>query len=199
MDLPPLSGFSTTCTGGLRIAWRESTSTTTHGSRPTPSFPIPIPAPPRAAQTTASRPRPMASKPSLSAATAMLSRSPSPIRRRSISRPTPSEPRAISSSPSSTRRIPRRMMPMLPRLLFKPPASRVRVSIPWCSPMASPVMLALATVTLGGATISNDAAWPGKWTSLGLVHSGKFALTVESTTAVIVRIRAASAAALGPR
>ncbi len=57
----------------------------------------------------------------------------------------------------------------------------------------------LATVTLGGATISNDAAWPGKWTSLGHMHSGKFALTVESTTAVIVRIRAESAGALGPR
>jgi len=57
----------------------------------------------------------------------------------------------------------------------------------------------LATVTLGGATISNDAAWPGKWTSLGRVHNGKFALTVESTTAVIVRIRAASAVVPGPR
>ena len=57
----------------------------------------------------------------------------------------------------------------------------------------------LAKVTLGGATISNDAAWPGKWTSLGRVHNGKFALTVESTTAVIVRIRAASAVVPGPR
>jgi hypothetical protein len=49
---------------------------------------------------------------------------------------------------------------------------------------------ALTTATLGGATISNGAPWAGKWTPLGRVHSGKFALTVESTTAVIVRIRA---------
>ncbi len=58
---------------------------------------------------------------------------------------------------------------------------------------------ALTTATLGGATISNDAPWPGKWTSLGRVHNGKFALTVESTTAVIVRIRTQSAAAPGSR
>ena len=49
---------------------------------------------------------------------------------------------------------------------------------------------ALTTAILGGATISNHATWSGKWTPLGRVHSGKFVLTVESTTAVIVRIRA---------
>ena len=50
---------------------------------------------------------------------------------------------------------------------------------------------ALSTATLGGATIANDAPWSGKWTPLGRVRNGKFALTAESTTAVIVRIRAA--------
>jgi hypothetical protein len=48
-----------------------------------------------------------------------------------------------------------------------------------------------ATVTLGGATILNDAPWSGKWTSLGRVHNGKFVLTVESTSAIVVRIDAA--------
>lgn len=50
---------------------------------------------------------------------------------------------------------------------------------------------ALPAATLGGATVSNDAPWSGKWTPLGRVRNGKFALTVASTTAVIVRIRAA--------
>ena len=50
---------------------------------------------------------------------------------------------------------------------------------------------ALSTATLGGATIVNDAPWSGKWTPLGRVRHGKVALTADSTTAVIVRIRAA--------
>jgi hypothetical protein len=50
---------------------------------------------------------------------------------------------------------------------------------------------ALATVTLGGATISNQVPWSGEWTPLGRVRMGEFTITVESTTAVIVRIRAA--------
>jgi hypothetical protein len=50
---------------------------------------------------------------------------------------------------------------------------------------------ALMTATLGGATIANDAPWSGKWTAQGRVRNGKFALTVKSTTAAIVRIRAA--------
>ncbi len=50
---------------------------------------------------------------------------------------------------------------------------------------------ALSTVMLGGGTISSDAPWPGKWTPLGRVRNGNFTITVESTTAVIVRIRAA--------
>lgn len=49
---------------------------------------------------------------------------------------------------------------------------------------------ALPIATLGGATIANDAPWLGKWTPIGQVQNGKFALTVASTTAVIVRIRA---------
>jgi hypothetical protein len=51
---------------------------------------------------------------------------------------------------------------------------------------------ALSTATLGGATITNHEPWSGKWTLLGRVRNGKFALTVESTTAVIVRIRVPS-------
>lgn len=58
---------------------------------------------------------------------------------------------------------------------------------------------ALATATLGGATIANDVPWPGKWTPLGRVRDGKFKLTVDSTTAVIVRIRAVTAAPPGSR
>ena len=49
---------------------------------------------------------------------------------------------------------------------------------------------ALSTATLGGATIANHAPWAGKWTPLGRVRNGKFTVTVQSTTAVIVRIRA---------
>ena len=49
---------------------------------------------------------------------------------------------------------------------------------------------ALTTATLGGAAITNHAPWSGKWTPLGRVRNDKFALTVESTTAVILRIHA---------
>jgi hypothetical protein len=48
---------------------------------------------------------------------------------------------------------------------------------------------ALSSATLGGAAITNRAPWAGKWTRLGCLHDGKFALTVKSTTAAIVRIR----------
>jgi hypothetical protein len=50
---------------------------------------------------------------------------------------------------------------------------------------------ALTTATLGGATITNQTPWSGKWTTLGRVRGGKFTLAVASTTAVIVRIHAA--------
>ncbi len=45
--------------------------------------------------------------------------------------------------------------------------------------------------TLGGAPITNDAPWAGKWTPIGRVKNGKIVLTVQSATAAIVRIRAA--------
>lgn len=51
---------------------------------------------------------------------------------------------------------------------------------------------ALTTATLGGATISNDAEWNGKWAPLGPVRDGKIRLTVQSTTAVLVRIHSQS-------
>lgn len=46
------------------------------------------------------------------------------------------------------------------------------------------------TATLGGASITNTASWQGKWIQLGRIVDGKIKLTVESTTAAIVRIHA---------
>jgi hypothetical protein len=53
------------------------------------------------------------------------------------------------------------------------------------------------TATLGGASITNDARWQGKWTPLGPVTNGKVSMTVQSTTAVVVKLHAAGAYA-GP-
>jgi hypothetical protein len=47
------------------------------------------------------------------------------------------------------------------------------------------------TANLGGASISNNAPWQGTWTPLRLDKNGSVALTVESTTAAIVKIHAA--------
>lgn len=52
---------------------------------------------------------------------------------------------------------------------------------------------ALSSATLGGDTIRNTGPWNGKWTPLGYVRDGKLSLTVQSTTAVIVRIHADAA------
>ena len=49
---------------------------------------------------------------------------------------------------------------------------------------------ALMSATLGGGSIRNDAPWNGKWTPIGPVRDGKITLTVQCTTAVVVRIRA---------
>jgi hypothetical protein len=46
------------------------------------------------------------------------------------------------------------------------------------------------TGTLGGSDIPNDAPWDGKWTPLGRMQADKIALTVQSITATVVRIRA---------
>jgi hypothetical protein len=54
---------------------------------------------------------------------------------------------------------------------------------------------AMMTANLGGASITNHDEWKGKWTSLGHVTHGKVELTVESTTAAIVRIHAAGGSA----
>lgn len=43
-------------------------------------------------------------------------------------------------------------------------------------------------VTLGGASISNDAPWLGKWTSLVSEKSGQCAVKVPATSAAIVKI-----------
>jgi hypothetical protein len=42
--------------------------------------------------------------------------------------------------------------------------------------------------TLGGATISSDVPWSGKWDRLELARGGSVKVTVPSTTAVVVRI-----------
>lgn len=49
---------------------------------------------------------------------------------------------------------------------------------------------ALMTGTLGGSAITNNAPWQGKWTPVGRVQGGKIVVTVQSTTAQIVRFRA---------
>ncbi len=49
---------------------------------------------------------------------------------------------------------------------------------------------ALMTATLGGAPITNNAPWRGKWTSLGQLKNGGVAVTVPSATAVVVKVHA---------
>lgn len=48
----------------------------------------------------------------------------------------------------------------------------------------------LMTGTLGGAAISNSTPWQGHWTQVGQVAGGKVTVTVPSTTAQVIRIRA---------
>jgi hypothetical protein len=57
---------------------------------------------------------------------------------------------------------------------------------------------ATTTATLGGAAITNDAPWQGRWTSLRRAADGTVTLTVQSTTAVIVKLHSDSAHS-GPR
>lgn len=45
-------------------------------------------------------------------------------------------------------------------------------------------------VTLGGAVITNNAAWQGVWTGLGSVTNNQCTVTVPATSAVIVKIAA---------
>lgn len=49
------------------------------------------------------------------------------------------------------------------------------------------------TASLGGAAITNNSRWLGKWTPIGRVETGRITVTVKSTTAVIVRIHGAGA------
>ena len=44
------------------------------------------------------------------------------------------------------------------------------------------------TVTLGGATITGDAPWNGTWDTVAVAPGSKISLTVEATTAAIVKI-----------
>lgn len=48
----------------------------------------------------------------------------------------------------------------------------------------------LMTGTLGGSAITAHADWDGKWTPLGQMKAGEVTITVRSTTAQVVRIRA---------
>lgn len=50
----------------------------------------------------------------------------------------------------------------------------------------------LMTGTLGGSAITNNAPWLGKWTPAGRVQGSRVAVTVHSTTAQVIRIRAKS-------
>ena len=50
-----------------------------------------------------------------------------------------------------------------------------------------PGIAARMTATLGGATITNGTPWAGRWTPLGRVKNGSIALTVQSTTAVVLK------------
>lgn len=43
-------------------------------------------------------------------------------------------------------------------------------------------------VTFGGATITNDAPWLGKWTSLNATTNGQWAVTVPAASAAVVRV-----------
>jgi len=47
---------------------------------------------------------------------------------------------------------------------------------------------ATMNATLGGAVITNDVPWQGKWTPLGQIQNGKVKLTVHSATAVVVKL-----------
>jgi hypothetical protein len=47
------------------------------------------------------------------------------------------------------------------------------------------------TATLGGATITGDSPWQGTWSTLPVRPGAAISLTVEATTATIVRIRTA--------
>lgn len=44
------------------------------------------------------------------------------------------------------------------------------------------------TATIGGAAITNDAPWQGKWTGLRLDRQGRVTVTVAATTAAVVRL-----------
>jgi hypothetical protein len=57
---------------------------------------------------------------------------------------------------------------------------------------------ATRTATLGGAAITNNAPWQGRWTSLSRAPDGTLRLTVQSTTAVIVKFHVDRAHS-GPR
>jgi hypothetical protein len=45
-------------------------------------------------------------------------------------------------------------------------------------------------VTLGGSSITNNAAWTGTWTAMGSVTNNQFTVTVPATSATIVKIAA---------
>ena len=45
-------------------------------------------------------------------------------------------------------------------------------------------------MTLGGASITNNAPWPGQWTALNPVTNGQCTLTVSAASAVVVKIHA---------
>ncbi len=56
--------------------------------------------------------------------------------------------------------------------------------------LEAPSLSAINGVTLGGAPITNDGPWRGKWTPLSPVTDGQCTLTVPAASATIVKINA---------
>lgn len=50
-------------------------------------------------------------------------------------------------------------------------------------------------MTLGGATITNNAPWPGQWTVLNPVTNGQCTVIVSAASAAVVRVHAANLSA----
>ena len=57
----------------------------------------------------------------------------------------------------------------------------------------SPGDPSLATATLGGATIANNQRWLGMWTPMKPTQDGQLSVTLPASTAMVLKIRAASA------
>lgn len=74
--------------------------------------------------------------------------------------------------------------------------AHVTIKLHGVSPKGADVMFLTANgdagaksgITLGGASISNNAPWTGQWTALGSIANHECTLTVPATSAVIVKL-----------